>query len=322
MEDKQNLDLLIKMLTIRRLEEFLRILKPNDTFPPELIPLYGEEPVATGIMNLVRPEDNVITLYRPQGFSVLKGLSLQGVIAEALEKESGYCRGRGGVNYLVSKEHRFWGGPHFATSGAAMAVGLAYSAKIKKENRITYFIFNDSLNFDANLFEAFNLAKYWKAPILFCYEKNIYDRAKSNDEFQPQLIFTDFAQSSGLPYFDHDGMDVHRVIKGLQQGLNYLTERKLPVLVEFRTYRYNSKSSFGPRSFPNREQLEQWKVRCPIEKLKKSLTEAGVLTPTLMQEFETKIERELAEAHRFAEVARQETIEDLQKFIYATGGTL
>ena len=68
-------------------------------------------------------------------------------------------------------------------------------------------------------------------------------------------------------------------------------------------------------SYRPEEELEEWKKRCPIEKLKSELIEKNILTCSLAKKISDKIDGEIEEAVKFAEESPypypQEALDDL-----------
>ena len=65
----------------------------------------GEEAVAAGVMPHLRPEDNVVATYREHGHALLRGVSMNAIMAEMYGKREGCSRGRGGSMHLFDARH-------------------------------------------------------------------------------------------------------------------------------------------------------------------------------------------------------------------------
>ncbi len=108
-----------RMLMIRLFEE-----QVNDLYTRALMPglahLYiGEEAVAVGVCEALRPDDYITSTHRGHGHCLAKGASVDLMFAELLGKEAGYCKGKGGsmhiadpatgnlgANAIVARKHR------------------------------------------------------------------------------------------------------------------------------------------------------------------------------------------------------------------------
>src|SRR5207237_3799626 len=89
------------MLKIRSFEEqanqlYLRALMPGLTH------LYaGEEAVAVGVCEGLRPDDYITSTHRGHGHCIAKGAALDRMFAELLGKKAGYCKGKGGSMHIA-----------------------------------------------------------------------------------------------------------------------------------------------------------------------------------------------------------------------------
>src|ERR1700678_2544443 len=90
-----------QMVASRDFEEhandlYLRALMPGLTH------LYqGEEAVAVGICEALRPDDYITSTHRGHGHCLAKGGLPDLMFAELLGKEVGYCKGKGGSMHIA-----------------------------------------------------------------------------------------------------------------------------------------------------------------------------------------------------------------------------
>jgi pyruvate dehydrogenase E1 component alpha subunit len=100
--------LLADMLRIRRFEERCAALYGEGKIRGFLHLYVGEEAVAVGVFQALRPEDAVVATYREHGHALLKGISANAVMAEMFGKATGCSRGRGGSMHLFDAATRFY----------------------------------------------------------------------------------------------------------------------------------------------------------------------------------------------------------------------
>ena len=117
--------LLHQMLRIRRFEEKCVELYSAQKIRGFLHLYIGEEAVATGVMEHLRPEDAVVATYREHGHALARGVAPGAIMAEMYGKVEGCSRGRGGSMHLFDVARRFYGGHAIVGGGLPMAVGLA-----------------------------------------------------------------------------------------------------------------------------------------------------------------------------------------------------
>ncbi|MEY4615829.1 MAG: pyruvate dehydrogenase (acetyl-transferring) component subunit alpha [Pseudomonadota bacterium] len=314
------LGLFKNMLRIRRLEELCAELYTQEKIRGFLHLYIGEEAVATGVLSQARAKDNVIATYREHGHALLKGLSARSILAEMFGKRTGCCRGRGGSMHLFSKEHRFFGGQAIVGAGLPHAVGLALASEWLGEDRITFCFFGDGAVAEGQFHESLNLAALWKLPVLFCCENNFYGMGTAIERAQSQTNLVEKAKSYKIQGLSVDGMDVDAVVNGTRQALFWMQENKGPFFLELKTYRFRAHSMFDPDLYRSKEEVLQWKQRCPIEQKKKTLRQKGLLNNEKLLAIEKGIQDELSDAKTFAEASPFESPEDLYQFVYAGDG--
>ena len=85
-----------QMKRIRRFEEKCAELYSAGTIRGFLHLYIGQEAVATGVMQALRPEDAVVATYREHGQALARGIGMPALMAEMYGKQEGCSRGRGG----------------------------------------------------------------------------------------------------------------------------------------------------------------------------------------------------------------------------------
>lgn len=310
------LTLLKNMLRVRRMEEVCAELYTQEKIRGFLHLYIGEEAVVTGVMNFVRPQDNVMATYREHGHALLKGVPARAIMAEMYGKAQGCSHGRGGSMHLISLEHRFFGGNAIVAAGIPQATGLALAGKRLNENRRTVCFFGEGAMAEGAFHETMNMAALWEIPTLFCCENNLYAMGTALHRSQSQLDLVKKAQAYNIPALSVDGMNVFDVLEKTQTALRYMEKESCPFFLEFKTYRFRPHSMFDPELYRSREEVNKWKERCPIEHLKKITFEQKILTAEQLKKIESEVESEIQDAVLFAENAPWEPVVDLEKHLY------
>ncbi|MCA9608501.1 MAG: pyruvate dehydrogenase (acetyl-transferring) E1 component subunit alpha, partial [Myxococcales bacterium] len=88
--------LLHEMLRIRRLEEKSAELYGLGKIRGFLHLYIGEEACAVGALHALAPDDNIVATYREHGHALVRGVSMNAIMAEMFGKAAGCSRGRGG----------------------------------------------------------------------------------------------------------------------------------------------------------------------------------------------------------------------------------
>src|SRR5512137_2002500 len=162
------------MVRIRRLEERCAELYGEGKIRGFLHLYIGEEAVAAGVLPNLGPADTVVATYREHGQALLRGVSMDSIMAEMYGKVEGCSRGRGGSMHLFDAGTRFYGGNAIVGGGLPLAVGLALADRLQRIARVTACFFGEGAVAEGAFHESMNLAALWQLPVLFCCENNGY----------------------------------------------------------------------------------------------------------------------------------------------------
>src|SRR5208337_5521597 len=179
---EQALRMYRKMISIRAFEEqvndlYLRALMPG------LAHLYiGEEAVAVGVCEALRPDDYITSTHRGHGHCLAKGASVDLMFAELLGKEVGYCKGKGGSMHIADPATGNLGANAIVGGSTGIATGAAFSAQRLGDDRVSVCFFGDGAVAQGLLYESMNLAQLWKLPVIYLCENNLYSQYTHNSE--------------------------------------------------------------------------------------------------------------------------------------------
>jgi len=103
----------------------------------------GQEAVAVGATAGLHGEDYILSAYREHAQAIVRGAEPRRVMAELFGKATGLCKGKGGSMHLFAPALNFMGGYAIVGGQFPIAVGLAFSAKYRGEDRIAACFFGD-----------------------------------------------------------------------------------------------------------------------------------------------------------------------------------
>ena len=169
------------------------------------------------------------------------------------------------------------GGYGIVGGNLPIAAGLALASQYKGEDAVTVCMFGDGASNTGNFGETMNLAALWKLPVLFLVENNLYGMGTAVERHSAQTDLSKKAEGYGIPGTRVDGMDVVAVREGVAEGLRAAREESRPTLLEAFTYRYRGHSAADPEVYREREEVEEWREKDPIETFARRCVEAGVL---------------------------------------------
>ncbi len=284
-------ELLARMALIRRFEEEAGRQYQRAKAGGFLHLAIGEEATIVGTTSVMREEDYLIGTYRTHGHAIARGTDPKRVMAELFGRVDGTSGGRGGSMHIFDRERRFMGGYGIVGGNLPIAAGLALSSEYQGEDAVTVCMFGDGASNAGNFGETMNLAALWKLPVLFLVENNLYGMGTSVERHSAQTDLSKKAEGYGIPGERIDGMDVIAVREAVAEGIRLAREERRPTLLEAFTYRYRGHSAADPEVYREREEVEEWREKDPIETFARRCVEAGVLGEREVQEVRDKAER-------------------------------
>jgi pyruvate dehydrogenase E1 component alpha subunit len=312
-----DLELLRRMLRIRRFEEACVELYSASKIRGFLHLYIGEEAVAVGVAAGLSDDDNVVATYREHGHAILRGVPLDVLMGEMFGRSTGCCRGRGGSMHLFDAPRRLYGGNAIVAGGLPIAVGLALADRMQDRHAVTACFFGEGAVAEGEFHESMNLAALWHLPVLFLCENNLYAMGTALDRSESQTDLTFKASSYGMPARSVDGMDVLAVEAAATAAANAARDGGGPAFLELRTYRFRAHSMYDPELYREKAEVEQWKRRDPIDVLADRLRAEGALDDAGWAAMDQEIGAELAAAIAAADEAPLEPVEDLTRFVYS-----
>jgi pyruvate dehydrogenase E1 component alpha subunit len=309
------LHLLRNMIRIRRLEEKCAELYSEMKIRGFMHLYDGEEAVAVGVMEALNAEDNVVATYREHGHALIRGISANSILAEMYGKQEGCSRGRGGSMHLFDAKTRFYGGNAIVGGGLPVAVGLALADHMRQHRRVTCCFFGEGAVAEGEFHESMNLASLWKLPVLFICENNLYAMGTALKFSESVTDLVRKAASYDVAATAVDGMDVLAVEAAAQKAAAAVREGQGPQFLECRTYRFRAHSMFDPELYRDKQEVQTWKKRCPIETFLKKLKSENLMEDNDREAIESEVAKEINEAVAFAEACTWEPVADLTRFV-------
>jgi pyruvate dehydrogenase E1 component alpha subunit len=313
-------ELLARMALIRRFEEEAGRQYQRAKAGGFLHLAIGEEATIVGTTSVMRDEDYLIGTYRTHGHAIARGTDPKRVMAELFGRVDGTSGGRGGSMHIFDAERRFMGGYGIVGGNLPIAAGLALSSDFKGEDAVTVCMFGDGASNAGNFGETMNLAALWSLPILFLVENNLYGMGTSVERHSAQTDLSKKAEGYGISGRRIDGMDVMAVREGVAEGVRLAREERRPTLIEAFTYRYRGHSAADPEVYRERDEVEEWRQKDPIESFARRCIEAGVLGERELQEVRDKAEQTVLAAVEFAEASAEPALDTLYENLYVLGG--
>ena len=280
------------MLRIRRFEETVLEEFKRGVFSGTTHTSLGQEANAVGVIRQMLADDIILTNHRCHGHFLAYGGDMRALFAELMGRQTGVCAGRGG------SQHIHW--KNLYSNGVQggivpIAVGMALAEKQKKsEAAVTVFI-GDGTFGEGVIYEAFNMASLWSAPLLIVVENNHIAQTTPTDFALAGDMRMRF-QAFGIPALELDTSDVMEIAGNTFQLMREVHEDYSPRALILNTQR------FGPHSKGDDTRAEEVvtllkEQRDPITLMEKRLSFASVsiIRADVEQEVKTAFETALAD---------------------------
>jgi pyruvate dehydrogenase E1 component alpha subunit len=300
-QKKKLLEMLRKMLTIRRFEE--RVKKEfAATRVKGFVHLYiGEEAVAVGVCSNLTDADYVTSTHRGHGHCIAKGVDVKGMMAELYGRRTGTCKGKGGSMHIADVGLGMLGANGIVGAGAPIAVGAGLSSKYRKSGQVAVCFFSDGALNQGAVHEAMNIASIWKLPVIFVLENNQFAESTSVKYATSVKDPSTRGQSYSMPSVRVDGMDVIAVSQATADAVARAKKGEGPSFIVCDTYRYMGHFEGDDQTYRTKEDVEVYRNNDPITKLRKRMIEDGSLTEKEFEELDASVLKEIEESVAYAD---------------------
>ena len=305
-----------EMLQIRRFEEASARAYASGKIGGFCHLYIGQEAVGVGAINCIGDKDYVVSTYRDHGHAIVKKLDVRALMAELFGKRSGVSGGKGGSMHFFDKEKNFMGGHGIVGGHVALAAGIGWASKYRKNETVTLCFFGEGAANIGAFHEALNLASLWKLPVVFICENNLYSmgtpmyRALSVEDVSIRAVAYNMAKDNFI------GDDVMKVKDRVQLAVDRARKGEGPTLLEITTYRFRGHSMSDPAKYRTKEEVEEYKKRDPLNRAKQVLSISGVDEKDLAR-MEAEVKSQIEEAVEFAEKSEMPEPSDLFTNVYA-----
>jgi len=230
--------------------------------------LLGQEAAQVGSGRALRPQDMAFPTYREHGVLYCRGIDPIMPL--------GLFRGvdQGGWDSQAYKFHMYTiviGAQTLHATGYAM--GITMDGKVGTDDGeavIAYF--GDGATSQGDVNEAFVWSSVFNAPVVFFCQNNQYAISEPLER-QTRIPLYRRAAGFGFPGVRIDGNDVLATFAVTRAALDQARNGQGPTLIEAYTYRMGAHtSSDDPTRYRIASEVESWKAKDPISRLKAFLS--------------------------------------------------
>jgi TPP-dependent pyruvate/acetoin dehydrogenase alpha subunit len=263
-------------------------------------PYVGEEAAAVGACMALEKGDYITSTHRGHGHCIAMGGDVRRMLAEIAGRSTGYCKGKGGSMHIADMDLGIIGANGIVGAGIPIAVGAAIAMDNMDKKNVILCFFGDGASNTGAFHEAMNMASIWDLPVIFACENNFYGISGcARDTINIENI-SERSRAYGITGITIDGNDIFEVFDETRKARETAVNGKGPVLIEMKTYRWLGHWHADPCRYREQEEVEEWKKKCPIRRMRDYLIERDILTESMIIKIDEEIEREIGEIEKFA----------------------
>ncbi|MEO7981207.1 MAG: pyruvate dehydrogenase (acetyl-transferring) E1 component subunit alpha [Sporichthyaceae bacterium] len=241
--------------------------------------LLGQEAAQVGSGRAMREDDYAFPTYREHGVAWCRGVDPLNLL--------GLFRGvnHGGWDPNEKNFHLYT-----IVIGAQTLHATGYAMGMQKDGSDSAVIayFGDGATSQGDVNEAFIYASVFNAPVVFFCQNNQWAISEPIEK-QSRIPLYQRAMGFGFPGIRVDGNDVLAVLAVTRAALQNAREGSGPTLVEAYTYRMGAHTtSDDPTRYRLTDELESWKLKDPIERVKAYLVRTGIADQAYFDQIEAE----------------------------------
>lgn len=275
----------------------------------------GEEAIAAGICINLKKDDCITSTHRGHGHCIAKGSKIKLMMAELLGKKTGLCKGKGGSMHIADPGIGIFGANGIVGGGIGVATGLAYASKYFDLRKVVVCFFGEGASNQGVLFEVMNMASLWKLPIIYVCENNYYALSTPYERAVSNNSMVNRAKQFGLEAITIDGNDVEEVYMVTKKFIKNARENSKPSFIEALTYRWMGHFLGDREVYRTKEEVNEWKKKCPINCYEKKLLRLGYKEKEI-EKIKSEIDKEIKKAVDFALESPEPELESIFEDIY------
>jgi 2-oxoisovalerate dehydrogenase E1 component alpha subunit len=241
----------------------------------------GQEAAQIGSARALRDSDMAFPTYREHGVAWCRGVPLDKVLELFRGVNFG---GWDPHDYNLNLYTLVIGAQTLHAVGYAMGNMLDQATSTSRDAVIAYF--GDGASSQGDVSEAFIFAASYQAPVVFFLQNNQWAISVPGSR-QSRTPLYKRANGFGFPGVRVDGNDVFACLAVTRKALQYVRDGSGPTLIEAFTYRMGAHTtSDDPTRYRLAAELERWKLRDPIERVKAYLSRNGLADSAFYEEID------------------------------------
>ena len=265
LDDKKILDM-YKLMVLGRAMDAKALSLQRQGRIATYAPTLGEEATQVGSAMALGKNDYFVPNFRQQIVYLSRGFPMDGLFLGFRGYEEG--------NMIPKGMHAVpWAVP--VASQMQHAAGIAFAQKYMNTGAAVIGFVGDGGTSEGDFYESLNFAGVTKSPLVAIIENNQWAISVPRAKQTAAQTLAQKAIAAGIPGVQVDGNDVIGVYKVVRDAL--ANAKNGPTLVECITYRMSLHTTADdPTKYRPQEEVDAWKKRDPIARVRTYLTKKGL----------------------------------------------
>lgn len=276
----------------------------------------GQEAVGVGAVMALTDSDYIMYDHRGMTQPLAKGVAMDRIFADFLNRAGGTTRGKGtGVVHVSDPELGVLGQSGTLGGCFPIAIGAGYSAKLRKSGQVTVCFFGDGTSNRGTFHESLNMAALWRLPVVFVCQNNGWAVSNPTERSTSARSIADRAYGYGIPGVVVDGFDPRAVNAAVAEAVDRARAGEGPTLIECKVVRFRGHYEGDAQPYRTAEELAALQALDPLPRFRREVLAEGLLTEAALDAIElterAAVEAALASADQFPEVTRADVMAGL-----------
>jgi len=303
------------MLLIRTLDERMMTLQRQGR-----VGFYGactgQEAACIGSAFALRPTDWIFPALREGAAMLMRGFPLVPYICQVFGNRGDLTKGRQMPSHQAARSVNHVSWSSCIGTQLPQAVGAAWAAKLKGDDTVVMAYSGDGATSSADFHVAMNFAGVSKAPVVVVVQNNHWSISVPSSRQTASESFAIKAKAYGFPGVKVDGNDVEAVHAAAAEAVERARGGGGPTLIEAETYRIGAHSSSDdPTRYRDSREVEEWKARDPLDRVRRKLLASNQWNERRDQELRDNlladVNAAIAEAEKLPPPAPETLFEDI-----------
>jgi 2-oxoisovalerate dehydrogenase E1 component len=304
LSDDQVIEMYRLMLLTRRVDDRMFALQRQGRAAFVLGSSGHEAIQVASVFALDTEKDWVLPYYRDMGVGLAWGFTpLEVFLAVFAKKNDVSSGGRQLPSHWSDPARRVFTQSSVIGTQFPHGAGIAHGLKLRGQGEIAVVYGGEGATSEGDWHEAMNWAGIHDLPLICVIENNHYAISVPTEEEVAGGV-AERGVGYGFPGHRIDGNDPFEVLETMQAAVARARAGEGPTLIEADTYRfYAHTSDDNDALYRSREEVERWRKKDPLGRLKQYLIENRLLTEAEESEIDDEVVEVLARAVEEAEAA-------------------